>query len=173
MNGAHWWTGPLVRTVGAALVAAGPVMVWRGRNGRKEIRTELAAQKITFPDHGLPDHLVPLTGRQVETGPQAHAYAELIKDHLVQATGGRTYAEITEELHATGNDDEKLSALRQTAFMGETLRGSLLSAYQAWHLTTLVTGLGALLTGLGTALVATADALGVDGSGGGSPRRMG
>ena len=32
----------------------------------------------------------------------------------------------------------------------------------AWHLTTLVTGLGALLTGAGAALVATANALGTD-----------
>ncbi|MFF0224008.1 hypothetical protein [Streptomyces sp. NPDC004629] len=162
MDRAHHWTGALVRTVGAALVAAGPVMLVQGRKGRKEIRSELAAQKITFPRHGLPAHLAPFTGHHVQTGPQAHAYAELIKDHVVQATGGRTYAEITEELHATGNDDEKLIQLRQTAFMGETLRGSLLSAYQAWQLTTLVMGLGGALTGLGAALVATAHTLGAD-----------
>lgn len=162
MDRAHHRTGALVRAVGAALVAAGPVMLLQGGKGRKEIRSELAAQKITFPRHGLPAHLAPFTGQRVETGPQAHAYAELIKDHVVQATGGRTYAEITEELHATGNDDEKLAELRQTAFMGETLRGSLLSAYQAWHLTTLVMGLGGALTGLGAALVATADALRAD-----------
>ncbi|MFE1311906.1 hypothetical protein [Streptomyces sp. NPDC058755] len=159
MNSAHRWTGALLGTVGATLMVAGPVMLARGRQGRKEIRTELAAQKITFPDHGLPAHLAAFAGRSVETGPQAHAYADLIKDHVVQATGGRTYAEITEELFAAG-DDEKLAQLRQTAFMGETLRGSLLSAYQAWHLTTLVTGLGGALTGLGAALVATANTLG-------------
>ncbi|MEU9792559.1 hypothetical protein AB0E27_18370 [Streptomyces sparsogenes] len=44
--------------------------------------------------------------------------------------------------------------------MGEALRGSLLSAYQAWHLTTLVMALGGAVTGLGAALVATAEALG-------------
>lgn len=162
MDRAHRRTGALLGAVGAALMAAGPVMLLRGRQGREEIRTELAAQRITFPAHGLPDHLAPLAGVSVETGPQAHAYAELIRDHLLQATGGRTYAEITEELHAGGSDDEKLAQLRQTAFMGETLRGSLLSAYQAWHLTTLVTGLGGALTGLGAALVATANAVGSD-----------
>ncbi|MFC9926403.1 hypothetical protein [Streptomyces sp. NPDC127190] len=156
MNRAHRWTAALVGTVGAALAAAGPVMLVRGRLGRKEIRAELAAQKISFPRHGLPARLAPFAGQSVQTGPQAHAYAQLIKDHVVQATGGRTYAEITEELHTSGGDDEKLTQLRQTAFMGETLRGSLLSAYQAWHLTTLVTGLGGALTGLGVALLATA-----------------
>ncbi|MEU5592839.1 hypothetical protein [Streptomyces sp. NPDC020298] len=159
MHGSHRRAGTLLGTVGIALGLAGPVMVLRGRSGRKEIRTELAAQKITFPDRGLPAHLAAYAGRHVETGPEAHAYAEFIKGNLAHATGGRTYAEITAELHAAGGDDEKLAKLRHTAFMGQSLRASLMSAYQAWHLTTLVTGLGAALTGLGVALVATADAL--------------
>jgi hypothetical protein len=36
------------------------------------------------------------------------------------------------------------------------LRASLLNAYQAWEVTTLVVGLGAVLTGSGAALTATA-----------------
>ncbi|MDX3714991.1 hypothetical protein PV733_39930 [Streptomyces europaeiscabiei] len=159
MDGSHRRAGALLKTVGAALAVAGPVMVWRGRGGRTEIRTELAAQKITFPDHGLPAELAAHTGRRVETGPEAHAYAEFIKGNLAHVTGGRTYAEISAELHAAGGDDDKLAELRQTAFMGQSLRASLMSAYQAWQLTTLVTGLGAALTGLGVALAATADAL--------------
>ncbi|MFI7413510.1 hypothetical protein ACIBU0_33035 [Streptomyces sp. NPDC049627] len=142
-----------------ALAASGPVMVWRGRSGRKEIRSELAAQKISFPERGLPAELAAYAGRRVETGPEAHAYAEFIKGNVAHATDGRTYAEISAELHAAGGDDDKLAELRQTAFMGQSLRASLMSAYQGWNLTTLVTGLGAALTGLGIALVATADAL--------------
>ncbi|WP_405638897.1 hypothetical protein [Streptomyces sp. NBC_00019] len=159
MDASRRRAGTLLGTVGTALTVAGPVMVLRGRSGRREIRTELAAQKITFPRHGLPAELAAYAGHRVETGPEAHAYAEFIKGNLALATGGRTYAEITAELHAAGGDDEKLSKLRQTAFMGQSLRASLMSAYQAWHLTTLVTGLGAALTGVGVALVATADAL--------------
>ncbi|MET8565118.1 hypothetical protein ABZV75_32855 [Streptomyces flaveolus] len=159
MDGSHRRARALLAAVGTALGVAGPVMVLRGRSGRKEIRGELAAQKITFPERGLPDALAAYAGQPVETGPEAHAYAEFIKGNLAHATGGRTYAEISSELHAAGDEDEKLSELRQTAFMGQSLRASLMSAYQAWHLTTLVTGLGAALTGLGVALVATADAL--------------
>lgn len=159
MNEPHRRAAALLGTVGIALSAAGPVMLLRGRSARKEIRTELAAHKITFPGHGLPAELAPYAGTAVDTGPAAHAYAQFIKGNLAHATGGRTYAEITAELHAAGDDDEKLAKLRHTAFMGQTLRASLMSAYQAWHLTTLVTGLGAALTGLGVALVATADAL--------------
>ena len=159
MDGSHRRAGTLLGTVGMALIVAGPVMLWRGRSSRKEIRTELAAQKITFPERGLPAELAACTGRRVETGPQAHAYAEFIKGNLAHATGGRTYAEITAELHAAGGDDEKLAKLRQTAFMGQSLRAPLMSAYQAWHITTLVMGLGAALTGVGASMVATADAL--------------
>lgn len=159
MDGSHRRTRILLTTVGTALALAGPVMMLRGRRGRKEIRTELAAQKISFPAHGLPAELAHWAGRPVETGPDAHAFAEFIKGNLALATGGRTYAEITGELHAAGGDDEKLAKLRRTAFMGQCLRVSLMSAYQAWHLTTLATGLGAALSGLGAALVATADAL--------------
>lgn len=160
MSGCRNRAGLLATTVGAGLLAAGPVMLWRARGGRTQIRGELAAQKITFPEGGLPAHLARYAGTTVETGPQARAYAELIKDHVAKATGGRAYAEVTEELHATGGDDEKLTQLRQTAFMGESLRASLLSAYQAWEITTLVAGLGAALTGVGAVLVAGADALG-------------
>ncbi|MDX2530976.1 hypothetical protein [Streptomyces europaeiscabiei] len=159
MDGSRRRAGTLLGTVGAALMVAGPVMLLRGRSGRKEIRAELADQKITFPERGLPAELAAYAGRPVKTGPEAHAYAEFIKGNLAHATGGRTYAEITAELHAAGGDDEKLSKLRQTAFMGQSLRASLMSAYQAWHLTTLVTGLGTALSGLGAALVVTADAL--------------
>ncbi|MET7986785.1 hypothetical protein [Streptomyces sp. NPDC005281] len=159
MDGTHRRAGTLLGTVGIALIVAGPVMLVRARGGRNEIRTELAAQKITFPDRGLPAELEAYAGHPVETGTEAHAYAEFIKGNLVRATGGRTYAEITAELHAAGGEDEQLSRLRQTAFMGQSLRASLMSAYQAWQITTLVAGLGAALTGLGVALVATADAL--------------
>ncbi|MFE9770914.1 hypothetical protein ACFYOV_04370 [Streptomyces sp. NPDC005931] len=144
----------LLKAVGTAMLAAGPVMVWRALSGRKEIRGELASQRIRFPERGLPEHLAGFAGKPVETGTEAHAFAQMIKGNLALATGGRTYSEISAELHASGNDDEKLAKLRETAFMGETLRASLMSAYQAWQLTTLVSGLGALLTGLGTALVA-------------------
>ncbi|WP_374985068.1 hypothetical protein [Streptomyces fradiae] len=159
MDGSHRRAAALLGAVGAALAAAGPVMVWRGRGGRREIRAELAAQRIAFPEHGLPEGLAAHAGREVATGPDARAYAEYIKGNLARATGGRTYAEISAELHGAGGRDEKLAEVRQTAFMGESLRASLMSAYQAWHLTTLVTCLGAALTGLGAALVATADAL--------------
>lgn len=147
----------LLSLVGGSMLAAGSVMVVRGRQGRAQLKSELAEQRITFPDReALPDHLCEFAGRPVDSGSRAKAYSDLIKTHLEQATQGRTYAEITQELQESKGQDEKLVKLRETAFVGQTLRASLMSAYQAAHLTTLVVGLGALFTGLGASLLAVA-----------------
>lgn len=160
MDGSNRRARALLRAVGTALTLAGPVMLLRGSAGRNEIRAELTAQKITFPVRRLPVELAAWAGRPVETGPAAQAYARYIHGNVERATGGRTYAEITAQLHAAGGDDTKLAELRHTAFMGQSLRASLMSAYQAWQLTSLVMGLGTALTCVGVTLVATADALG-------------
>ena len=148
----------LVDVVALALVASGPVMILRGRAGKAELRAELDRQNIEFPAEAaaLPPRLSSFTGRRVHSGTDARAYSELIRDHLEDATGGRSYAEITAELGTSDEKDEKLAALRQTAFMGESLRSGLLGAYQAEEITHLVMGLGALFTGIGAGLLALA-----------------
>lgn len=118
----------LLWLVGGSMLAAGPVLVLRGRQGRAQLKSELAQQRIS----------------------------DLIKTNVRHATLGRSYAELSRALHDTGGADQDLVKLRETAFTGETLRASLLGAYQAANLTTLVAGLGTLLTGLGAALLAVA-----------------
>ncbi|MDP4510477.1 hypothetical protein [Nonomuraea turcica] len=152
----------LLGAAGAAMVAAGPVMAAQGRKARAEIQGELRRQAISFPGKGLPAELATHEGKPVLTGPQARAFAQVIGNNVLTATGGRTYGEISAELHAAGGDDEKLEGLRQTAFTGQMLRASLLNAYQAWQLTTLVIGLGPLLTITGAALLATSTTLALD-----------
>ncbi|MEV0968253.1 hypothetical protein [Microtetraspora glauca] len=143
----------LVGAVGVATVTAGAVMTARGLQGRGQIRDELIRQKITFPDEGLPAELGAHVGRRVENGPQARAFADMIGGNVLRATEGRTYAEVSAELHAAGGKDDELTALRETAFMGETLRASLMTAYQAWEVTSLTVGLGAVLMSTGAAFV--------------------
>jgi hypothetical protein len=130
-------------------------MVFRGRAGRGQIQHELAEQKIAFPPAAdLPATLTHYAGRQVTTGGLARAYSDLIASHVTRATAGRTYAQLAEEWQATGRTDERLARLRETAFMGQTLRGSLLGAYQAWEITTLVAGLGCVFTAIGVVFLA-------------------
>ncbi|GAB1641937.1 hypothetical protein KRMM14A1259_23600 [Krasilnikovia sp. MM14-A1259] len=148
----------LMALVGAGMVAAGPVMIYEGTHGQSMIKSELKAQEIAFPTDKaqLPDALKKYAGQHVTTGGQAKAYADLIATHVAKATGGKTYSEVSEEWIAGGRKDEQLGQLRQTAFMGETLRGSLMSAYQAQQVTVLVIGLGSLFIALGAVLGVTA-----------------
>jgi hypothetical protein len=141
--------------VGAVLLVAGPVMVLQARAGRGQIQRELADQKIVFPPvDDLPTALTRYAGLQVRTGGQARAFSDLIASHVAQATAGRTYAQIADEWQAGDRTDQRLTRLRETAFMGQTLRGSLLGAYQAWQITTLVAGLGCLLAAIGVVFLA-------------------
>ena len=137
---------------GLAMVVAGPIMIYKGFDGQSQVKDQLSAQKIVFPpagSEGLPAAQAKYAGETVDTGTEAKAYADMVETHVLQTTEGRTYSQVSDEWRAGGMKDEELGALRQTAFMGESLRGSLMGAYQAWQITYLVIGLGALVAGLG------------------------
>ncbi len=154
--------GILLALAALALFVAGPIMIYQGVHGQNQVRDELTAQKIVFPAKGspsLPASLAAYAGQTVTTGPQAKAYADMVEVHVMEATGGKTYSEVSSAYLASGSKDATLAAQRQTAFMGESLRGSLMGAYQAWEVTWLVIGLGALFIGLGIVFGATAWAI--------------
>ncbi|MFD1324262.1 hypothetical protein [Micromonospora sonneratiae] len=147
----------ILTITGIVLLVAGPIIAVRGLAGRRAIIQELAEQRISFPAREeLPDRLARYAGAQVRTGDQAKAYSDLIAAHVTKATGGRTYAEIADELKTSGRTDERLAKLREMAFMGQTLRGALLGAYQAWQITLLALGLAGLFTITGLAFLAWA-----------------
>jgi len=149
----------LAALTGVALLAAGPVMIGVGISGQHQVTQQLTAQQITFPANakaGLPAAESGYAGQQVTTGPEAKAFSDMIETHIKEATGGKTYSQVSAEYIAATADKSTpaatlttLSGERQTAFMGESLRGSLLSAYQAWEVTYLVIGLGLAFTGIG------------------------
>jgi hypothetical protein len=147
-------TSALLAAVGIALLIAGPTLIWRGVAGRQQVQTELSNQRIEFPSgDALPASLMPYAGIRVRTGDQARAFADYIAGNVSKATAGRTYAQIVDELHAAPHADERLARLRETAFMGQSLRGALLTAYQAWQVSMLVIGLGSLFAAVGLAFV--------------------
>jgi hypothetical protein len=149
----------LAALTGVALLVAGPVMIGVGISGQHQVTSQLTAQQITFPANakaGLPPAEASYAGQQVTTGPQAKAFTDMIETHIHEATGGKTYSQVSAEYMAAAANKSTpaatlttLSTERETAFMGESLRGSLLSAYQAWEVTYLVIGLGLAFTGIG------------------------
>jgi hypothetical protein len=110
----------LLALAGLVLIVAGPIMIYKGLDGQSQITNELTAQKITFPaagSAGLPADLQAYGGMQVTTGPQAKAFAQTVEEHVMKATGGKTYSEVSAAYIAGGSKDANLAALRQTAFM--------------------------------------------------------
>ncbi|MDQ1711149.1 MAG: hypothetical protein QOE45_599 [Frankiaceae bacterium] len=115
-----------------AFLIGGPYMVYRGFDGRAQVRAELRAEHIVTP----PDASRPNVA--VVDGPTAKVQADVIKKHTLETTGGKSYAQL-------GRTDPN----RTTAFQGDMLRTALLSSSLAWNVANLVIGLGVLVFGLG------------------------
>jgi len=134
------WTGLVMAVV---LLAAGGLLTWASNFVAENVRTQLADQHITMPSGGaiedplIKPYLTQFAGQPMENGEQAKAYADhYILVHMNKSSGGKTYSEVSGEfqkLKATPNADPaavaKLGDLRESLFMGSTLRGLLLNAY--------------------------------------------
>jgi hypothetical protein len=135
------WTG---LALAAVLIAAGGLLTWANSFIGDQVHDQLVMQDITMPTGDaiaeLPkadkNALEPYAGSVMDTGPEAKAFADhYILVHMNAASDGRTYEEVsgeflqlTPEEKATP-DGQALGQLRQTLFMGNTLRGLLLNAY--------------------------------------------
>ncbi len=133
------WTGLLLAVV---LLVAGGLLTWASSFAGSQVHDQLAMQDITMPakasletkdQHAALDKYA---GQKMTTGAQAKAFADhYILVHMNAAGGGKTYEEVSGEFlklsdeQKASPDGQKLAGLRQTLFMGNTLRGELLTAY--------------------------------------------
>jgi hypothetical protein len=138
------WGGLLLVAV---LFAVGGLLTWASTFVGNQVHDQFAAQAITMPTSqtglaALPASdraaLQQFAGQPLTTGPQAKAYANhFIQVHLNEAAKGQTYAQVSgqyiqqcsDPAKAKGAACQQLSGLRQTMFMGDTLRGLLLYGY--------------------------------------------
>jgi hypothetical protein len=138
------WGGLLLVAV---LLVAGGLLTWASSFVGNEVNDQFSAQHITMPTSqtGLTDlpaadraALQQYSGQKLTTGPQAKAYANhYIQVHMNEASGGQTYSEVSGQYIQQCSDPatassaacQKLGGLRQTLFMGDTLRGLLLYGY--------------------------------------------
>ena len=146
-------TGGVLLTV--VLVAAGILLFWGYSYSNNTVKSQLSAQKITFPTKAelalaknpapggfsevtpaMVPYLEPYAGQQMTTGAQALAYANhFIAIHLNEMTGGQTYSQVSgAAMAATGAKATALKSLEQTVFQGTTLRSMLLKAYGWWQI---------------------------------------
>lgn len=162
----------LVSWIGLALAAvllvAGGLLAYASSFINNQVANQLAAQKITMPVAAayasLPQEdqnaLAPYQGQALTNGFQAEAFADhYIQAHMNAAAGGKTYEEISGEyiqMSKDANADatklKELGDLRQTLFMGNTLRSMLLTAY-AFGTMAMVAGIAAAVAFVGAVVL--------------------
>jgi hypothetical protein len=122
--------------IAVVLIGAGCFAYWGYSFATNTVHNQLAQEKIKFPPAGSAGlsakefpGLQQYGGQAVDNGIKAKAYAdEFIWVHMMKSSGGKTYAEVSEEAMAN-RADQKLAALKTTLFQGDMLRSSLLTAY--------------------------------------------
>jgi hypothetical protein len=137
------------------MIVAGILAIIGGAYDKKVVRDQLRPQKIFFPEKGpqLPKNLEKYAGEQVDTAPEAKAFADdYIGLHLKGIGKGKSYSEVSGEFLKDPNN-QQLAEQRQTLFMGETLRGMLLNAWGWGTIGTIATIAGILLVIIGVLLL--------------------
>jgi hypothetical protein len=164
------WTGLLLAAV---LLVAGGLLTWASSFVGGQVHDQLAMQDITMPakaqleTKAQHDALDKYAGQKMLTGPQAKAYADhYILVHMNAASGGKTYEEVSGEYIQLSDaakaspEGQKLAGLRQTLFMGDTLRGLLLYAYAFATIGT-IAGFAAIVCFVGAGLLVLLSVVGL------------
>ena len=164
----------IVTSIGAALAVvlfvAAALLNWGATFAQDSVKSQLDNQNISFPAaEAMPEatkaQLAKWSEMKVTTGEMARDYSDLyIWEHMKASAIGTigkeaTYSEVSGMymgLVRGGSTDTaqiaKLGELRQTLFMGNTLRGMLLEAY-AFGTMGVIAGYGAIAALIGGLLM--------------------
>jgi hypothetical protein len=152
---------PAETAAGYAVGLAGLVFVGTGLWGRREVRRALARERILHP-------ALQESRAAVRSAGQAKSLAEFIRQSTVDATAGRTYAEIEPYLDATGTPTADSANAAKDERTGEplanpdaslwvqstTFQTALMQAYMAFRVSESTIALGAVLVVVGAGLAA-------------------
>ncbi len=128
-SGTAKWISIVVMVVGALMVLAGAVTYGM-------VSSTLADERITVSEDAC-------LGGQSVSGPfTAYCEAMIIEKHALEATGGKTYAELDRE-----------DPLRATAMNGSFLRASLFTSVLAFGVAAMAIGVGIVFILIGVALL--------------------
>lgn len=166
------WTGVVVA---AFLLVAGGLLTWANSYIDDQVQDQLSMQNITMPEGealaALPeadaDALKPYAGSPMDTGPEATAYANhYILAHMNEMADGQSYSQISGQYLAlddeakASEEGQALGQLRQTMFMGSTLRGLLLYG-GAFATMGTIAGIAAIASFIGAGLLIVLFAFGL------------
>lgn len=130
----------------------GGLLLWTHNFTSHMVRSELAAQKVYFPEKGsqaldpaeFPD-LQQYAGQLVDSPAKAKAYANgFIGRHLTKVADGKVYAEVSAEAMKDPTN-LKLQQQKQALFQGGTLRGLLLTSGYGFGTVGKIAGIAAVV----------------------------
>lgn len=130
-------TSKTIRLIGILLLVAGGLMIVAGTVTWFTVRSQLVAENITIPDDAAA-----FQGNTVNGPIDAFVQADIIKHHALEASGGKTYAELDRE-----------DPLREVVMNGSFLRTSLFSSVIAFGVAAFAGGMGILQLLIGWALL--------------------
>ena len=169
-----WEIGGFV--AGGVLIVFGVVAIFMGVSGFNTTRDAIKNEGITFgtvDDPAVAKYAKQWAGEQVSNGDQARAFANVMRVHTLESTGGLTYAEMGRYQSSAKPDDpagtsDPASAAKDSSgqpiangardiWVTETaLTTALNVSYMAERLAVfgLVVGIALLLTGIGLVILA-------------------
>ena len=130
-----------VKAVGILVLIAGVIMIVAGAVTWASVSSHLKDERITVSEDAASQ-----AGKQVAGPLTAYAEAEVIQKHALEATGGKTYAELDRE-----------DPVREVAMTASFLRASLFSSVIAFGVAAMAIGLGVVNVLLGWSLTRLAN----------------
>jgi hypothetical protein len=129
-----------IRVLSILVIIAGAIFIVAGVVTWFVVRDQLADEKIVVSDDAER-----FGGWDVDGPFTAYAEADAIKGHALEASGGKTYAQLDRE-----------DPTRQTVMTASFLRSSLFTSVVAFGVAFMAAGLGLVLIGIGAALLLAA-----------------
>jgi len=132
-----------VGLLGTLVLLAGLVLVASGAGTWAMVQTSLAGERITVSEDAM------AFGGEAIDGPlTAFVEADIIEQHALAASGGKTYAELDKE-----------NPLREVVMNGSFLRASLFTSVVSFGVAAMAVGLGIVFAFVGVALRVVAGSL--------------
>lgn len=166
---------------GVVLIAFGVAAIYMGVDGRSTVRDSLKQEQIVFgatDDPVVAKYASEWAEEQVQTGDQARAFAQVIRGHALDGSGGLTYSQLGRFVAAddpenpAGTSDEAAAlkdekgnpvpnSARNTWVTATALSTALNMSYMAEQtaLFGIVVGVALLLSGIGFLVLALGGAL--------------
>ena len=166
---------------GAVLIAFGIAAIYMGVDGRTTVRDSIKQEQIVFgaaDDPAVANHASQWAGEPVTNGNQARAFALIIREHALEASGGLAYAQMgrfvaaDDPKNAAGTSDEAAAlkdetgspvpnSSRDTWITATALSTALNMSYMAEQMALfgIVVGIALLLAGIGFIVLTLGGAL--------------